>query len=63
MNVNVAHNKWAGVEGVYENKNYMMIMVDSQQGHIIPKRTFISSHAAKQFYDQARSYHEKSQVI
>lgn len=33
-----------------------------KQGHIIPKKAFSSSDAAKQFYNQARSYHEKSQV-
>jgi hypothetical protein len=59
--VNESHQKWTGIEGVYENENYILIMVGNQHGHIIPKRAFVSSDAAKQFYNQARSYQEKSQ--
>lgn len=61
--VNESHQKWTGIERIDQNKDYIFIVIGNQRFYVIPKKAFISSDAAKQFYDQARSYHEKSQVI
>ncbi|MBW4695025.1 MAG: YcxB family protein [Lyngbya sp. HA4199-MV5] len=61
--VNESCQRWTGIEGIYENEEYILVMLGSQHGHIIPKRAFINSDSAKQFYCQAQSYYKKSQIF
>jgi YcxB-like protein len=61
--VNESHIKWTAIQGVAENDQYIFIRVSYGGTYIIPKRDFINSAIAKQFYDLANTYHQKIQTI
>ena len=44
--------------GIYQNEDYILIMIGNLEGDIIPKRAFVSPDAAIEFYDQTQSYYQ-----
>ncbi len=50
--------KWIGVDRIFENEQYLIVMYTVQIGLIIPKRDFVSASAAEQFAAQAKRYLE-----
>jgi hypothetical protein len=50
------NRKWVGIDRIFENDQYIIVMYTVQLGLIIPKRDFVSAVAASQFADQARRY-------
>jgi YcxB-like protein len=61
--VNESHIKWTAIQRVDENDEYIFIRASYGGTYVIPKRDFINSVIAKQFYDLAHTYHQKSQTI
>jgi YcxB-like protein len=58
--INESHITWAAIERVDENDEYIFITTTARGTYNIPKRDFVSSDDATQFYNQARIYNEKS---
>lgn len=54
---------WSGVTGVYQNENYIVIMIANQQGYIVPKRAFASDEAVNQFYNQANEFYQRARRV
>jgi hypothetical protein len=48
--------KWIGINRIFENDQYIIVMYTVQLGLIIPKRDFASTSAAEHFAAQARRY-------
>ncbi len=61
--INESHRKWVSIERIDEDDEYIFIATTAWGMYYIPKRDFTSSDVAKQFFNQARSYHENSQTV
>jgi YcxB-like protein len=54
---NESHHFWNSVRQVKEAKNYLVVMLKNEQFHLIPKRAFVDSQTAHEFFSLAKKYH------
>ena len=52
--------RWAGVERVTENSDYIFIYLTTVSAQVIPKRFFIDSAQAQLFYQTAKNYFDQA---
>jgi hypothetical protein len=61
--INKSYVKWSAIERIDEDDNYIFITTIARETYNIPKRDFASTDSAKQFYSQARIYHDQPHPI
>jgi YcxB-like protein len=57
--INKTHHKWAAIERVDENDDYIFITTTAGGTYNIPKRDFASTDSAREFYSQSLIYFDK----
>jgi hypothetical protein len=58
--VEESHLRWAGIERVTENDDYIFIYVTTVSAHVIPKKFFSDPTQAQLFYQTAQKYFDNA---
>ena len=60
---NTSHHMWSGIKSISTLGNYVVIVMNSQAAHVLPRRAFASDDAASAFVEQATAFKNAASVL